>query len=172
MFQQTITSCHILSGLILFCFALDCPGHRPAPRALRPPPLLALPPRPALHPPCPVGPPPGSAPPALPPPCPALPCPALPCPALPCPAPPCKHKQSKLRDLHVPRAVQNWGLEITMFSLLLAAFLVTNILSLLYMGMIAVGMWVRPAPRRRAWRFFFVPALGLILLFQYSILIG
>ena len=68
--------------------------------------------------------------------------------------------------------VQNWGLEITMFSLLVAAFLATNILSLLYMGMIAVGMGVKPGPRRRAWRFFFVPTLGLILLFQYSVLIG
>ena len=97
--------------------------------------------------------------------CSASGCPALPCPALPRPA---NTNKANCVTLHVPRVVQNWGLEITMFSLLLAAFLATNILSLLYMGMIAVG----PAPRRRAWRFFFVPALGLTLLFQYSVLIG
>ncbi len=68
--------------------------------------------------------------------------------------------------------LQNWGLEMTMFSLLVAAFLATNILSLVYMAMIAVGMAAQPGPRRRAWRFFFVPVLGLLLLFQYTVLIG
>jgi len=68
--------------------------------------------------------------------------------------------------------LQNWGLEMTMFSLLVAAFLATNILSLVYMAMIAVGMAAQPGPRRRAWRFSFVPVLGLLLLFQYTVLIG
>ena len=59
-----------------------------------------------------------------------------------------------------------------MFSLLVAAFLATNILSLVYMAMIAVGMGCSAQPRRRAWRFFFVPVLGGILLFQYTVLVG
>lgn len=60
---------------------------------------------------------------------------------------------------------------MTMACLLVAAFLATNVLSLVYMLTIAVGMAARPAPRRRAWRFVFVPLLGLVLLFQYTILI-
>ena len=59
-----------------------------------------------------------------------------------------------------------------MASLLVAAFLATNVLSLIYMIMIGVGMAARGGPRRRAWRFFFVPLLALLLLFQYSVLIG
>ena len=58
-----------------------------------------------------------------------------------------------------------------MSSLLVAAFLATNMLSLVYMVMIAVGMAARVKPRRRAWRFVFVPLLGLLLLFQYTVLI-
>ena len=68
--------------------------------------------------------------------------------------------------------MQNWCLELTMFSLLVAAFLATNMLSLVYMAMIGVGMWAPPGPRRRAWRFFFVPVLGVLLLFQYTVLVG
>lgn len=67
--------------------------------------------------------------------------------------------------------MQNWGLELAMASLLVAAFLACNVLSLLYMFIIAVGMAARVRPRRRAWRFVFVPLLGLLLLFQYTALI-
>lgn len=68
--------------------------------------------------------------------------------------------------------MQNWGLEMTMFALLVAAFLATNLLSLAYMAMIAAGMGLQPGPRRRAWRFVFVPVLGALLLFQYTALVG
>lgn len=59
-----------------------------------------------------------------------------------------------------------------MASLLVAAFLATNILSLVYMVMIGVGMAAQGGPRRRAWQFCFVPLLALLLLLQYSVLIG
>ena len=68
--------------------------------------------------------------------------------------------------------LQNSGFETTMFTLLIAAFLATNILSIVYMAMIAVGMGLQPGPRRGAWRFCFVPILGILLLFQYTALIG
>ena len=67
--------------------------------------------------------------------------------------------------------MQNWGLELAMASLLVAAFLACNVLSLLYMFIIAVGMAARVRPRRQAWRYAFVPLLGLLLLFQYTVLI-
>ena len=75
------------------------------------------------------------------------------------------------RATSVSLHVQNWGLELAMASLLVAAFLACNVLSLLYMFIIAVGMAARVRPRRRAWRYAFVPLLGLLLLFQYTILI-
>lgn len=56
-----------------------------------------------------------------------------------------------------------------MGSLLVAAFLATNVLSLVYMLFIAVGMAARPGWRRRAWRFAVVPLLGLLLIFQYTV---
>lgn len=63
-------------------------------------------------------------------------------------------------------------MEICMLALLMAAFLTINMLSLIYMIMIAVGMAAPSQPRRRIWRRLFVPLLGLLLLQQYSVLIG
>ena len=68
--------------------------------------------------------------------------------------------------------VQNWGMEVNLAALLLAAFFALNALSLVYMAIVALGMGL-PADKRRAfWRWAMVPILGLLLLSQYSILLG
>ena len=68
--------------------------------------------------------------------------------------------------------LQNWGMEVNLAALLLAAFFALNALSLVYMAIVALGMSL-PADRRRAfWRWAVVPILGLLLLSQYSILLG
>ena len=59
-----------------------------------------------------------------------------------------------------------------MGALLVAAFTAVNALSLLYMAVIAVGMAAPPRSRRVAWRFCSLPLLAMLLLLQYSVLIG
>ena len=59
-----------------------------------------------------------------------------------------------------------------MGALLVAAFTAVNALSLLYMSLIAVGMAAPPRARRVAWRFCSLPLLAMLLLLQYSVLIG
>lgn len=59
-----------------------------------------------------------------------------------------------------------------MGALLVAAFTAVNALSLLYMALIAVGMAAPPRARRVAWRFCCLPLLAVLLLLQYSVLIG
>ena len=63
---------------------------------------------------------------------------------------------------------QDWGMEVTMG----AAFTAVNALSLLYMALIAVGMAAPPCARRITWRILSLPLLALLLLLQYSVLIG
>jgi hypothetical protein len=67
---------------------------------------------------------------------------------------------------------QDWGMDVTMGTLLLAAFLSINMLSLIYLGMIAVGMAAPAGPRRLFWRFCGLPLLALLLIMQYSVSIG
>lgn len=67
---------------------------------------------------------------------------------------------------------QDWGLEVTMGALLVAAFAALNALSLVHMALIGVGMAAPPRPRRVAWRLACLPLLAALLLFQYSVLIG
>lgn len=63
-------------------------------------------------------------------------------------------------------------MDAAMGALLLAAFLAVNALSLVYLGFIAVGM-AAPAPARRlAWRACVLPVLAVLLLGQYSLLLG
>ena len=59
-----------------------------------------------------------------------------------------------------------------MGALLVAAFTAVNALSLLYMALIAVGMAAPPRARRVAWRCCSLPLLAVLLLLQYSVLIG
>jgi hypothetical protein len=70
------------------------------------------------------------------------------------------------------RAAQDWGLDINMAALLVAAFAATNALSLLYLAVIAVGMAAPAGPRRLIWRAAVLPVLALLLLLQYSLCIG
>lgn len=55
--------------------------------------------------------------------------------------------------------------------LLVAAFLAINVYSLLYMLCIALGMTLTGALRRRLWRYFVLPLLGIILVWQYAVLV-
>lgn len=63
-------------------------------------------------------------------------------------------------------------MDVTMGALLLAAFFSINMLSLIYLGIIAVGMGAPARARRLFWRFCALPALALLLVVQYSVLIG
>lgn len=67
---------------------------------------------------------------------------------------------------------QDWGMDVTMGALLLAAFFSINILSLVYLAMIAIGMAVPAQPRRMIWRFCVLPLLAILLIAQYSVFIG
>ena len=61
-------------------------------------------------------------------------------------------------------AMQNWGMEVNLAALLLAAFFALNILSLAYMAIVALGMTLSGSRRRAFWRWAVVPVLGLLLL--------
>lgn len=63
-------------------------------------------------------------------------------------------------------------MDVTMGALLLAAFFSINILSLVYLAIIAVGMAMHAQPRRLVWRFCVLPLLAVLLITQYSLLIG
>lgn len=63
-------------------------------------------------------------------------------------------------------------MDIAMGTLLLAAFFSINLLSLVYLAMIAVGMAVPPQPRRLIWRFCVLPLLAVLLIAEYSFFIG
>ena len=56
--------------------------------------------------------------------------------------------------------------------LLIAAFLAINVYSLLYMLFIALGMMLTGKYRRSLWRFLVLPLLGLVLAWQYAVLVG
>ncbi|KAK9863698.1 hypothetical protein WJX84_001768 [Apatococcus fuscideae] len=66
----------------------------------------------------------------------------------------------------------NWGMEVNLAALLLAAFFALNALSLVYMAIVALGMSLPAGKRRAFWHWAVVPILGLLLLGQYSILLG
>lgn len=68
--------------------------------------------------------------------------------------------------------VQSWGLEINIAALLVAAFQAVNALSLVYMLFIALGMGLPERSRRAVWRALLLPALGLLLAWQYAVLVG
>ena len=68
--------------------------------------------------------------------------------------------------------LQDWGMDIAMGTLLLAAFFSINLLSLVYLAMIAIGMAVPAQQRRVIWRFCVLPVLALLLIAQYSFFIG
>lgn len=69
-------------------------------------------------------------------------------------------------------ASQDWGFEVTMGVLLIAAFLAINVYSLVYMLFIALGMSLPSRARQRFWQFGVLPLLGLILIWQYAVLVG
>ena len=56
--------------------------------------------------------------------------------------------------------------------LLVAAFYSTNIYSLLYLAIIAVGMAAPVQARCLTWRFCVLPLLAIVLVEQYSVYIG
>ena len=56
--------------------------------------------------------------------------------------------------------------------LLVAAFLAINVYSLVYMLFIALGMSLPAKARQRFWRYAVLPLLGLILIWQYAVLVG
>ena len=58
-----------------------------------------------------------------------------------------------------------------MATLLVAAFLSVNVLSLVYMLFIAIGMALPERSRRLLWRMLVLPALGGLLIWQYAVLI-
>lgn len=59
-----------------------------------------------------------------------------------------------------------------MGSQLIAAFLAISLLSLLFMLFIGLGMCLANARRRTLWRLLVLPALSLLLVWQYAVLIG
>lgn len=63
-------------------------------------------------------------------------------------------------------------MEIVMGCLLCAAFLAMNVLSLSYMLFIAIGMSAPLSVRGRLWCWMVMPLLGLLVLFQYSLMVG
>lgn len=69
-------------------------------------------------------------------------------------------------------AVQDWGLEFNMALLLVAAFYSTNLFSLVYLGIIAVGMAAPVSARCLTWRFCVLPLLAIVVVEQYSLYIG
>lgn len=56
--------------------------------------------------------------------------------------------------------------------LLIAAFFSTNLLSLIYLAIIAVGMAAPLHARCLTWRFCVLPVLAVIVVEQYSLYIG
>lgn len=68
--------------------------------------------------------------------------------------------------------LQDWGLEFNMALLLVAAFYATNLFSLLYLAIIAVGMAAPVQARCLTWRFCVLPLLAVVLVEQYSLYIG
>ena len=68
--------------------------------------------------------------------------------------------------------MQDWGLEFNMALLLVAAFYYTNLFSLLYLAIIAVGMAAPVQARCLTWRFCVLPLLAAVLVEQYSLYIG
>ena len=63
-------------------------------------------------------------------------------------------------------------MDVTMGTLLLAAFFSINVLSLIYLAMIAIGMAVPAQHRRLIWRLCVLPLLAVLLIAQYSVFIG
>ena len=59
-----------------------------------------------------------------------------------------------------------------MLTLIIAAFLLINALSLLLMSLVAVGMAARAPKRRRLWRLMVLPVLAVLLTFQYAVRTG
>lgn len=72
----------------------------------------------------------------------------------------------------IERWYAEWGIEVCLFLLLIAAFIAADALSLVYMIIVAVGMSVSGTLRRRAWSWVVTPLLGLILVWQYGELVG
>ena len=72
----------------------------------------------------------------------------------------------------IERCYDDWGLEIGLFTLLFAAFIAANALSLGYMVAVAVGMIAPPKLRRVLWTWIVMPVLGIVLIWQYSELVG
>ncbi len=69
-------------------------------------------------------------------------------------------------------AIQDWGLDFNMALLLIAAFYSTNIFSLVYLAIIAVGMSAALSTRCLTWRFCVLPLLAVVVVEQYSLFIG
>jgi hypothetical protein len=65
-----------------------------------------------------------------------------------------------------------YGLDLSMLSLLLAAFLSCNLLSMGYMVFIAVGMAAPPLHRRMLWSRVIVFCLAGVLVWQYAVFLG
>lgn len=63
-------------------------------------------------------------------------------------------------------------MDITLFALLLAAFAVANALSLLCIAIIGGAMALPASAQQRLFRWGVVPALGALVLLEYSVLLG
>lgn len=72
----------------------------------------------------------------------------------------------------VERCYDDWGLEIALFTLLVTAFIAANVLSLIYLAAVAIGMVLPSKARRSLWVWMVLPVLGIILVWQYSELVG
>lgn len=70
------------------------------------------------------------------------------------------------------RVWQEWHLDMTLFTLLLAAFSAANALSLAYIAAIGAGMALPQHAQHALFKRAVVPLLGAAALFQYSVLLG
>lgn len=65
-----------------------------------------------------------------------------------------------------------WGLDVSLLLLLLAAFYSCTMLSLVYVLLVGLGMWLQPSASQRLWRVAVVPFLGAVLTWQYATYLG
>jgi hypothetical protein len=65
-----------------------------------------------------------------------------------------------------------WGLDASLLLLLLAAFYSCTMLSLVYVLLVGMGMWLQPSASQRLWRVAVVPFLGAVLAWQYATYLG
>ncbi|KAL6770350.1 hypothetical protein ACKKBG_A34605 [Auxenochlorella protothecoides x Auxenochlorella symbiontica] len=67
---------------------------------------------------------------------------------------------------------QRWNMDLCLLLLLLTAFQATTALALVHVALLGLVMALAPARRTQACRWVLVPALGVMLAGQYSVLVG